>query len=269
VNIVAVVSALYVYPIKSCRGLELKSTRFDALGPLYDRRFMLVDEQGSFLTQRQEPRLALVTPRLAPTALAVTASGVPALKVPMSSRGQARRAVRVWSHAGEAEDAGEEAAAWFSQVLQRSCRLVRFPDNAVRWVDERYTPQPARVGFADAYPALLLSEEALADLNQRMETPVSMNRFRPNIVVKGAGPYAEDGWRRIRIGGLELAVVKPCARCAVVSVDQATAAIGKEPLATLASYRTRGNDALFGQNCVHLGPGSIRVGDEVEVLETA
>jgi uncharacterized protein YcbX len=265
----ASVSSLHVYPIKSCRGLDLKAVRFDLLGPLYDRRFMVVDESGAFLTQRELPRMALIEPRLGPTALQVSAPGMPQLKVAMTQRGARRIDIQIFRHTGPAEDAGDHAADWFSSVLQRACRLVRFPEDAVRAVSKRHTELDARVGFADGYPALLLSEASLTDLNSRMKERMTMDRFRPNIVVRDCEPYAEDGWKRIRIGDLELDVVKPCDRCSITTVDPRSGVAGKEPLATLAEYRTRDSKVLFGQNCVHHGPGSVRVGDEVEILETA
>lgn len=265
----ASVSSLHVYPIKSCRGLDLKAVRFDLLGPLYDRRFMLVDETGMFLTQRELPRMALIEPRLGPTALQISAPGMPQLKVAMTQRDAKRLEIRIFRHSGPAEDAGDHAADWFSSVLERPCRLVRFPDDAVRAVSKSHTALDARVGFADGYPALLLSEASLADLNGRTKERMGMERFRPNIVVRDCEAFAEDAWKRIRIGDLVLDVVKPCDRCSITTVDQRSAAVGKEPLATLASYRQRDGKVLFGQNCVHHGPGSVRVGDEVEILEKA
>jgi uncharacterized protein len=262
------VSSLHVYPIKSCRGLDLKAVRFDFLGPLYDRRFMLVDEAGMFLTQREEPRMALIEAKLGPTALQVSARDMPLLKVPMTQRDAKRIQIRIFRHAGPAEDVGDGAADWFGTVLERRCRLVRFPEDAVREVSKESTARDARVGFADGYPALLLSEASLEDLNSRMKQRLPMNRFRPNIVVRDCEPFAEDRWKRIRIADLVLDVVKPCARCAITTVDQLTGQSGKEPLATLAEFRQQDGKVLFGQNCVHHGPGSIRAGDEVEVLES-
>ena len=262
------VSALHVYPIKSCRALDLKASRFDRLGPLYDRRFMLVDDTGKFLTQRTVPRMALITPRLGPMALQVSAPDMQPLKVAMTQRDARRIEVTVWGHSGAAEDLGDHVADWFSTFLERTCRLVRFPEDGVRQVSSRHTDIPAQVAFADGYPALLISEASLADLNGRLEQKLPMSRFRPNIVVSGCDAYAEDGWKRIRIGELVLDLVKPCGRCEITTVDQITGAVAKEPLTTLASYRARDNEVLFGQNCVHHEPGSLRVGDSVEVIET-
>ena len=263
------VSALHVYPIKSCRALDLKAVRFDHLGPLYDRRFMLVDDAGRFLTQRELPRMALIVPRLGPTTLQVSAPEMQPLKLAMTQRDARRIEVSVWTHRGEAEDVGAHAADWFSTFLQHSCRVVRFPEDGVRPVSTRHTAMQAQVAFADGYPALLMSEASLDDLNGRMKQKLPMSRFRPNIVVRDCEAYAEDRWKRIRIGDLVLEIVKPCARCAITTVDQITAATGTEPLATLASYRSVDNQVLFGQNCVHHGPGSIRIDDAVEVLEMA
>lgn len=263
------VSALHVYPIKSCRGIELRSVRLDALGPLYDRRLMVIDEAGRFLRQSDAPKLALLTPQLAPTSLKVRAPEMPTLNVALRARGAERRAVSIWDDTVEAEDAGEEAAAWLEHFLEQPARLVRLPDNVARWTDPRYRAERAGVGFADGFPILLIGAASLADLNQHMARPLPMNRFRPNLVVEGFEPYAEDRWKRIRIAGVELDVVKPCARCSITTVNQATGQIDdKEPLATLATYRRHDSEVHFGQNCIHRDPGMLRVGDLVEVLDS-
>lgn len=262
------VSSLHVYPIKSCRALDLTGIRFDPLGPMYDRRFMVVDAQGEFLTQRDAPKLAVIVPRLGPTALVISAPNMPQLKVAMSQRDAKRIDVRVWKHRGPAEDCGESAADWFSSVLERPVRLVRWAEDEHRAVS-RTSREGAGTAFTDGYPVLLVSEASLADLNGRLKQPVPMNRFRPNLVVRDCDPYAEDGWRRIRVGEVELEVVKPCDRCVITTTDQLTGARGAEPLETLARYRKQENGVLFGQNCVHLSLGSIRAGDTVEVLESA
>src|SRR3954454_16273106 len=146
------VSALYVYPIKSCRGIELKAVRIERGGPMYDRRFMLVDREGRFLTQRELPRMALIDPKLGPTSIGVSAPNMPPLKFAMTQRDAKRIPVQIWNDRGEAEDVGENAAAWFSQFLERECRLVRMPDDGLRPVDARYARSPAEVAFADGFP---------------------------------------------------------------------------------------------------------------------
>jgi len=178
-----------------------------------------------------------------------------------------RVAVEVWRHRGPALDQGDAAAALLSEHLEISCRLVRIPPDHARRVNPAFSPEEAHTAFSDGYPLLLVSEASLADLNARLETPLPMNRFRPNLVVRGCAPFAEDGWKRIRIGGLELDVAKPCDRCLVTTTDQATGERdGQEPLRTLATYRKRGEGVLFGQNLVHRGRGALALGASVEVL---
>jgi uncharacterized protein len=264
---VITVSALYIYPIKSCRGIELRGFRLDELGPELDRRFMLVDEAGKFITQREAPRLALVVPTLARTTLSVHAPGMSTLGLPLTLPDDGRvLQVRIWEHVGAALLASDAASAWFSDFLGRSCQLVWFPRAPLRRVSEKYSPEAAYTAFADGYPELLLSEESLADLNARAGATFPVDRFRPNIVVRGGGPFAEDGWKRVRIGSVTFDVVKPCARCVIITVDQLSGEASKEPLATLASYRRQGNGLMFGQNCVHRELGTIRVGDLLEPL---
>ena len=263
------VASLHVYPIKSCRAMDLVAVRFDALGPLYDRRFMVVDEAGRYLTQREVPKLALITPRLGPTSLVVSAPHMPQLKVAMTQQGARTLEIEVWRFKGPAEDVGEHAADWLSSVLERPCRLVRWSSSALREVNPKYARTQSATAFSDGYPVLLMNEGSVDDLGKRVGQRVAMNRFRPNLVVRGAEPYAEDNWRKIRVGELELDVVKPCSRCAITTTDQLTGERGKEPLATLATYRERDGEVLLGQNCVHLALGSVRVGDEVQVLESA
>jgi uncharacterized protein YcbX len=258
-----------VYPIKSCRGLDLTAVRFDELGPLYDRRLMIVDaEDGRFLTQREVPRMALIAPRLAPTALQVSAPNMPILKVSLGSEGRERREITVWRFTGPAEDLGDNAAHWVSSVLERNCRLVRMPEDVQREVNPERVGPGVHTSFTDGYPVLIMTRASVDDLNGRMQAPVPMNRFRPNIVIAGGEPYAEDKWKVIRCGEVELDIVKPSARCAITTVDAATAAVGKEPLKTLATYRKRDNEVFLGQNAVHRSLGSIRTGDAVEILQS-
>ena len=263
----AKVSELYVYPIKSCRALKLRSFRLDFRGPLFDRRWMVVDMEGKFLTQREFPRLALVRPSIAPTSLPIEATGMQKLSIPQTERGGDRVAVQVWKDRGAGEDVGRDAAGWFSEYLQTACRLVRFPDEGVRDVDANYANFPSQVAFADGFPVLMIGEASLKDLNTKLQNKLAMDRFRPNIVVSDSEPYAEDDWKQIRVGELMLDVVKPCTRCVTTLVDQATGEkSGEEPLKTLASYRKTERGVAFGMNCVHHEPGSVSVGDEIQIL---
>jgi hypothetical protein len=262
------VTALHLYPIKSCRGVALREAAVDARGIVGDRRCMVVDAGGRFLTQRERPRMALVAPALDGDRLTVRAPDMPTLAVALRDDG-ARRAVVIWDDRCEAVDQGDDAAAWLSDFLRTPCRLVRIADDFVRRVDPAYARPDDQVGFADGYPFLLAAEASLADLNARTATPLPMDRFRPNVVVDGRTPYEEDGWTRVRIGGVAFRVLKPCARCPITTVDQRTAARAREPLRALAAYRrVPGRGVMFGQNLAHDAPGTLRVGDAVEVLET-
>lgn len=261
-------SELHVYPIKSAAGIPLDSASVDERGIHLDRRWMVVDAAGDFVSQREAPRLALIQVSIGPDGLTVWAPGVIPLEVPMIPGAGKRTLATVWADTVEALRVGEEADRWFGEFLGARCRLVYLPDDSIRPVDPDYGRPRDRVGLADGFPFLLISEASLQDLNGRLEDPLSMNRFRPNLVVRGCGPFAEDGWRRVRIGEVEFRVVKPCARCKITTVDQATAATGKEPLRTLATYRKVGSNVLFGQNLIGDSiEGSLRVGDTVQILD--
>jgi len=261
-------SGLYVYPIKSCGGISLHTAEVDERGIRHDRRWMLVDEAGVFLSQREVPRLALVGIRMADDGLLVDAPGMTALSMPFEPEGESILA-RVWDDLVETLRVGREADRWFTRFLGVPCRLVYLPDRSVRPVDPDYAEPGDRVGLSDGFPFLMISEASLADLNGRLDKPLPMDRFRPNLVVRGCGPFAEDGWRRIRIGAMTFRVVKPCARCKITTVDQASAAEGKEPLRTLARYRKVGSKVLFGQNLVHDGTGVLSVGDAVQNISSS
>ena len=269
-------SALFIHPVKSLRGCAVEKISIDRRGIAGDRRFLVVDHNGRFLTQRTLPRMALIATRLDEHELALEATGHGSIRTPRASQPSAPRLkVSVWSSEGlMAEDCGPDAAGWLSDFLATPCRLVRAGDDFRRTV--RKAPagrEGAEVGFADAFPGLLLTEASLTDLNDRLqergEEPVPMDRFRPNLVVAGAAPYAEDTWSRVRIGPVVFRCAGPCARCIVTTTDQATAARGPEPLRMLAGYRRdarKPEDVNFGQNVVPEGEtGVIRVGDPVAV----
>ena len=259
------VVALHRYVVKSCRGEALAHAALDARGIADDRRFMVVDGEGGFLTQRQLPALALIVPRLDGDHLHVNAAGRAGLAIDLA-KPRARRAVTVWEHHGAGEDCGDAAAAWLSAALGRTARLVRMPDDEVRPVDPRFAATPGdQTGFSDGFPLLLINRASLAALDARLDVPAPLDRFRPNVVIDGADAFAEDAWSRIRIGPVEFAVVKPCARCVTITVDQATAKLSREPLRTLAAFRSVGGKVLFGQNLVHRGLGTLHLGDTLHV----
>jgi uncharacterized protein YcbX len=264
---VIAVSNLIYYPIKACRGVEVESACVERMGLEHDRRMMVVTLQGEFLTQREYPRFALVTPKLSDGMLELSAPNYESIQVGLQTSGTPWP-VNVWKSKGvHAIDQGEEAAQWFSDWLGTAVRLVHFADGYLRHINESYAANPDNhTGFADGYPILLTSEGGLQDLNSRLESPIPMNRFRPNLVVRGCEPFAEDTWNRIRIGDVELAVVKPCARCEVTTIDKDTLERSKEPLKTLGQYRKHKLGAIFGQNVIPLNEGRIRLGMDVKIL---
>jgi uncharacterized protein YcbX len=258
-----VVTGLCVYPVKSCRGIALDRASIEARGIRHDRRWLIVDAEGRFVTQRTEPRLALVDVAVA-DALVLSAPGTGVLRLPLEPRGDRLRVI-VWNDVVDAIDCGAAAARWASSFLGAHASLVYMPDHVRRPVKPAYARPDDIVGFADAFPLLLASTASLDDLNARMTGPVPMDRFRPNVVVSGARAWAEDDWKTMRAGGVTLRVVKPSDRCTIPTVDQRTGERGVEPLRTLATFRRIGNDVYFAQNCIPDGPGTIAVGDEVSV----
>ena len=261
------ISSLIYYPIKACRGFEVEAAKIERMGLEHDRRMMVVTPDGGFLTQREFPPLALVIPRLHDGILELTAPNYNAIHLGIQTTG-APVTVEVWDSKGiQAIDQGEEAAQWFSDWLGAEVRLVHIADGYLRRVNPEYAVHSDdHTGFADGYPILLASEEGLQDLNSRLDNPVPMNRFRPNLVVKGSEPYAEDTWNRILVGDVELAVVKPCARCVVTTIDKNSLESSKEPLKTLGKYRKHRLGAIFGQNVIPLNEGTLRLGMNVDVL---
>lgn len=261
-------STIYRYPIKACRGHAIEHAFVEFRGLQHDRRFLIVDPEGVAITQRDIATLALVVPQLADSTLSLSAPNMPDLILPVAFEGTERR-VSVWETGDiKSIDQGDEVAEWFSSYLNTDARLVFMPVDGVRRVNPKYATRPdAEVSFADGYPILIASQESLDDLNARLETPLPMNRFRPNLVVKGCGPFEEDSWERIRIGEVELALVKPCSRCEVTTINQATLEKGKEPLKTMAKFRrVGGTQVMFGVNVIPLNEGKIRVGDDLKVL---
>ena len=260
-------TGIHLYPVKSLRGLSPAFWFLDAFGLAQDRRWMLVDNEGAFVTQRQQARMALVNTALEDGGLRLQAPAKADIYVAAPGSDAPMVQTRVWRDQVQARDAGAEAAAWFSKFIGEPVRLVYFPDDTLRPVDPSYAAAGDRTAFSDGFPLLLISEASLADLNARLVQPLPMRRFRPNLVVGGTAPYAEDHWRRIRIGETTLRVVKPCSRCVITTIDPETAERGKEPLATLVQYRRRDNKVFFGQNLIHDGTGTLRLGDPVEVIE--
>jgi len=228
-----------------------------------------VDADNQFLSQREHPKMATVWTELESDALVLSAPDADSVQIPLRPPPAPSMKVKVWRSTVDAVPASREADWWLSEYLGMPCRLVYMPDESERYSNPHYAGEGRRVGFADGYAYLLIGEGSLADLNARLAAKghpaLPMNRFRPNLVVAGSLPYAEDGWREIRIGGAVLRGVKPCGRCQVTTTDQASGEVrGPEPLATLAEYRNSDEfGQMFGMNLVSVTAGEVRVGDEV------
>jgi uncharacterized protein len=266
-----VVSSLFIYPIKSCAGIAVARLDYGASGLQNDRSFMVVDTSGKALTQREVPKLAHVQPALRDESMTLSCQGHSVLEIATSEAfltGLSLRPVSVWNYVGNALDVGEKAAAWFSEVLGTTCRLVRFSPSETRPISTSHTALHAEAQFSDGYPVLVSTVESLQDLNRRLTIPVPMNRFRPNVVLRDVAPFAEDTWRILSFPQLRLHIVKPCERCVTITTNQTTLERGKEPLRTLATFRNFNGKVCFGQNAVPEGPGYLTLNDEGKVEQS-
>lgn len=279
------VVSLHVYPIKSCAGIDLQSSAIGEGGLQHDRRWMLVTDSGVFMTQRTWPTMASIRPVLEEGGLCVAAPGMAALRIPIADAAAdaeaPARQLTVWRDSIAGRDEGDEAARWFSEFLREPCRLYAVHEQARRLADparvqawrERHGDQAPGVsehhafGFADGFPLLVTSQDSLDELNERLvargAAPVPMDRFRPNIVVRGLEPYDEDHIPVLLGADMAIALVKPCSRCVIPDTDQATGERHQEPGRTLAAYRTWDEGVMFGQNAVVSAPPGavVRVGD--------
>lgn len=269
-----IISEINVYPIKSLAGISVKSSTIENRGLRFDRRWMLVDEKNRFLTQREFPKMATVSVEFLKSGLGVTSDNE-TLEIPFLPNSAETASVKIWSSRCRARVYERKINDWFSAVLQTECKLVLMPEESIRKVNYFYAVhKDDAVSFADGYPVLLAGENSLADLNSRLETPVPMNRFRPNLVVQGSDAFAEDGWKKIKIGKAVFHVVKPCGRCVMTTIDQRTGEKqGTEPLKTLAAFRIPKRSIkkkiLFGQNLIAEDVGEVlNVGDQIEIVET-
>ena len=267
-------ASVHIYPLKGCRAVDLDEAVVEPWGLAGDRRWLLVDADGQFITQREHPALARLVVTYGPGAdITVSSSGYPALRVAAPRERAELLKVTVWRSTVLAAAAGPEADAWFAAYLGQPVRLVWLDDPTRRAVNPEYGLDGDVVSFADGYPLLLTTAGSLDQLGQWLtdagDQPVPMNRFRPNVVVSGYEPWAEDRWRRIRIGAVSFRVAKPCARCVVTTTDQTTGERGRQPLRMLARHRRFGKNLVFGQNLIPDSPGLIRVGDPTEITEYA
>jgi uncharacterized protein YcbX len=263
------VSQLFIYPVKSLGGVALPSARLTDRGFEYDRRWMIVDQDNRFLSQREIPELSLLHASVKNNQLIITDSLDPgdSIEIPITEGLGTMGRVMVWQDDCAAEFVSAAADSWLSRKLSASCRLVYMPESEKRKVDEWYALHKNDItSFSDAYPLMMIGQASLDDLNARLDIPLPVNRFRPNIVFSGGSPYEEDTMAHMRLKGIDLYGAKLCARCAITTVDQAKGIKGKEPLKTLATYRMRDNNVYFGQNLLFNGLGEISIGDSFEVI---
>ncbi len=262
------VSGIFIYPVKGLGAISLVEAIVTARGLKHDRRFLVVDQNDEFVTQREHPKMATVWVEVEGDEITFSAPDIDSVTFPAEPNEAPTRVVRVWASHVAARAVSSGADRWLSEYLGFDARLVYMPDSSERAVNPDYGKPGDIVSFADGYPLLIVSEASLADLNARIVgnggEALPMNRFRPNVVIKGCEAFAEDRLGEIRIGEATFRAAKPCARCQVTTTDQAAGEVrGPEPLQTLATYRDSPNGVLFGTNLIPLGGGTIQVGDTV------
>jgi uncharacterized protein len=262
------VSELFVYPIKSMAGIPVNKAWVTDRGFEYDRRWMLVDENNRFISQREVPEMALMKIKISDQGLDVTYQPKSSsIIIPFEPQTDEFAEVTIWDDTCPGQFVSREVDKWFGDMLGIHCRLVYMPDGSIRPTDPKYTPDGHVTSYSDGYPFLIIGQAALDDLNSRLAEPLPMNRFRPNIVFTGGDPFSEDLMHSFTISDIQFHGIKLCARCPIPTIDQETLAKGKEPLKTLARYRFRDNKIFFGQNLIHEGSGEISIGDLIEVSQ--
>ena len=262
------VSQLFIYPIKSLGGIELSSAMVTDRGFEHDRRWMLVDQNNRFLSQRELAAMALLKVALIPEGLKVWHAHHQddSVIVPFAPETNQIGEFVIWDDTVTGQYVSEALDNWFTEALKTPCRLVYMPDDSYREVSEKYAANKI-TSLSDAYPFMMIGQASLDDLNSRLTEQLPINRFRPNLVFTGGEAFEEDTMGHIQIKGIDFYGVKLCARCPVPTIDQDTIAKGKEPTKTLLTYRRRNNDVYFGQNFVHHGDGTVSVGDTISVVE--
>ncbi|MCG7199804.1 MOSC domain-containing protein [Marinobacter pelagius] len=261
------IHSLYLYPVKSLAGIQVDSFAMDEFGPAGDRRWMIVDDERRFVTQRNYPQLARINAFFSGARVEVDIPGEGAFSLQPTGE---TLPVLVWRDWVKARVGNSEASEALSRFCGQRFRFVYMPEETFRRIDADRVGEYRRVGFADGFPFLITNLASLDELNGRLEKPVEMRRFRPNIVVEGAEPWVEDDWRELQIGARQFRLVKPCSRCIMTTVDpdRGVKDPAAQPLRTLTGYRRTDEGVIFGMNAVHDQPGKIRVGDPVSIVKT-
>lgn len=262
------ISEIYIYPIKSLGGISVNQAEVTDRGFKHDRRWMLIDDNNRFLSQREVATMALLKVGLSDTGLTVTnPTNADSLFIPFAPAKNEFLEVSIWDDTCTAQLVSDEANKWFTQALGLSCRLVYMPDVSQRPTDARYAENNI-TSLSDGYPFMMIGQASLDELNSRLDEALPMNRFRPNMVFTGGLPFQEDIMDEFTINNTHFNGVKLCARCNITTINQVDASKGKEPLKTLAGYRSKNKKIYFGQNVVHSATGVISVGDELVILST-
>ncbi len=262
------ISELNIYPIKSLGGVTVQEAKLTRQGLQYDRRWMLVDAENRFITQRENHELALLQVSLTETHLKVTHKQTgESILITFGCETQEEIVARVFDDVCLVQFVNKNADKWFSEILKEKCRLVYMPEKSLRYVDNKYAKNAEITSLSDGYPTLIIGEAALDKLNELLSEKIKMNRFRPNIVFTGGDAHDEDEMSHFSVNDIDFYGVKLCGRCVVPTVNQETGVTGKEPTRTMARYRVHNNKVYFGQNLLHQGDGTIKVGDEIKVLE--
>jgi len=260
-----ILSEINIYPVKSLGGISLTSAQIEKRGLKYDRRFMLVDINGNFLTQRKHNQMVFLKLKFDDNDFTIfhTKNLVEEIHIPFELDDSKKFKVVIWDDECEAVCADEEVNNWFTTTMGFPCKLVYMPESTNRIVEPDYGVKNKSVSFADAYPFMLVGKSSIDDLNSRIQIPLPINRFRANFVFKGGSAYEEDGWNEFFIGEVKFKRIKPCARCVITTTDQMTGERSNEPLAVLSTYRKVGNKVMFGQNLISLSAGTVKVGDKI------
>ena len=263
-----VLSEINIYPIKSLCGISLTKAQLEDRGLQYDRRWMLVDEEGIFITQRKYFELALLAVNINNGKLIIShkINSNQSISFDLQEDNGIQIPVVIWNDITFGTEVNTGVSDWFSDFLKFKVKLVKMPVAEKRMVDPRYASNNEVVSFADGYPCLIIGQPSLDGLNEKLENPIKMDRFRPNFVFTGSEPHIEDRFNTFYIGETLFSAVKPCTRCVLITIDQQTGEKGQEPLRTLAGYRTINKKILLGQNLLHQQAGIISMGDELKVV---
>lgn len=257
------ISSLHIYPLKAAKGIKLDKMTITHTGPKYDREWMLIDKNLNFISQRTSPQMGQLNTQLTETELVITAEGLSPLKIDLNDYGSQDEVVKIFGKETKAHVLDKQYADWFSNFLNKEVQLVRSPKADTRHTSGNHGPMTP-ILFPDGYPFLLTNEATLEELNQKLSRPITMNRFRPNLVVTGVSTNTEDTWKQFEINSVQFNAVKACTRCVVIQLDPATGQKNPEVNKVLSSYRMKDGKIVFGQNLIHFNQGEIKVGDTIK-----